>query len=38
MPYSFAFQNEISFGRYQKFYKNKKPYKNDKIQILMLEA
>lgn len=37
-PYQFPFQNEITFSRYQKFYKHKKPYENDKAQILLVET
>mgnify|MGYP007047688687 CR=1 FL=1 len=38
LPYKFAFQNEITFCRYQYFYRYTKPYDTPRPQILMVEA
>lgn len=38
LPHEFPFQNEITYCRYNKYYKHRKPYYRDKVQVLMVES
>lgn len=38
LPHEFSFQNEITYSRYTKYHKHSKPYRKDKVQILMVES